>query len=103
MPAFKTVLLLVLLPAVASLHAQEAAGPQSAAAPPAEATPPAATPPAAYGDAELASYFAAGTLKKAADALQAGQPAQALKLLPKHPDELPGQWLRAFALRAADR
>jgi soluble lytic murein transglycosylase len=97
MPAFKTVLLLVLLPAAASLHAQDPAGPQGAA------PPAAATPPGAYGDAELSSYFASGKLKKAADALQAGQAAQALKLLPKHPEDPPAQWLRAFVLRAANQ
>ena len=57
--------------------------------------------PAAYGDAELASYFASGPLKQAAAELQAGNAAHALKLIPARAQETPERWLRAQALRVA--
>ena len=57
----------------------------------------------AYGDAELASYFASGPLKQAAAELQAGNAARALKLIPVKSTDFPVRWLRALALRAAGR
>ena len=57
--------------------------------------------PAAYGDAELASYFASGPLKQAAAELQAGNAAHALKVIPARAQETPERWLRAQALRVA--
>src|SRR5229473_1695658 len=85
---------------------EEAAQPEAKAAQPeGEAAQPEgkAASAASYGEAELASYFASGPLKRAADALQAGRAAQALKLLPRRPEDVPARWLRALALRAADR
>ncbi len=93
MPVSKTVLLLALAFGAAPLRAEDSTEPASAPAPVV----------AAYGDAELASYFASGPLKRAADAVQAGHAAQALKLLPRKPEDPPARWLRALALRAADR
>src|SRR5919202_2352409 len=58
---------------------------------------------AAYGDAELAPYFASGRSKRAFAELQAGRAARALKLIPEKPDDVPTRWLRALALRAANR
>ncbi|MFL5450866.1 MAG: transglycosylase SLT domain-containing protein [Myxococcales bacterium] len=55
----------------------------------------------AFGDAELAPYFAAGPLKQAAAEVEAGRGAQALKLIPAKPQTVPAKWLRAFALRAS--
>jgi len=128
MPVSRTVLLLALVSlGTAPLRAEDAAQPEEEAAQPegeaaqpdakaaqpeAKAAQPeakAAQPEAkaesaaAYGEVELASYFASGPLKRAADALQAGRAAQALKLLPRRPEDVPARWLRALALRAADR
>ncbi len=121
MPVSRTVLLLALVSlGTAPLRAEDAAQPEEEAAQPeAKAAQPegeAAQPEAkaaqpegkaasaaSYGEAELASYFASGPLKRAADALQAGRAAQALKLLPRRPEDVPARWLRALALRAADR
>jgi hypothetical protein len=57
----------------------------------------------AYGDAELASYFASPPLNQAAAELQAGNAARALKLIPARLMDFPARWLRAMALRAAGR
>src|SRR4051812_1278198 len=93
MPVSRTVLLVVLVSlGTAPLRAEDSAQPESETA-----------SGAAYGEAELASVFAAGPLKPAADALQAGRAAQALKLLPKKAGDFPARWLRALSLRAADR
>ena len=55
----------------------------------------------AFGDRELAPYFAAPPWKAALAELQAGRAAEALKLIPARPKDAPGRWLRALALRAA--
>ena len=93
MPLSRTVLLLGLVSlGAAPLRAETSA-------PPERETEVAA----AYGEAELAPYFEAGPLKRAAAELQAGRAAQALRLIRKKPDDFAGRWLRALALRAADR
>ncbi len=55
----------------------------------------------AFGNRELAPYFAAPPLKTALAALQAGRAAEALRLIPPRPKEAPVRWLRALALKAA--
>jgi len=89
MRASKTVLLLwlVTLGSVA-VRAEESARDESAPA---------------YGDAELLPYFASGPSKRAFAELQAGRAARALKLIPEKADDAPTRWLRALALRAANR
>jgi peptidoglycan lytic transglycosylase len=57
----------------------------------------------AYGDAELAPYFASGPLKEAFAEFQAGRAGQALKLLPNRPRASAELWLRAQALRATGK
>ena len=54
----------------------------------------------AYGEPQLAPYYAAAPAKTAFAELQAGHAARALQLLPVNPKEVPLRWLRALALRA---
>src|SRR5207302_5142992 len=55
-----------------------------------------------YGEAELAPYFESAPLKRAAAELQAGHAAQAMRLIPRKPEDVAGRWLRALALRGAN-
>ncbi len=74
-------------------HAQEVEEDESEpAAAPADPSGP------SIADADLAPYFT-GNSKKARAALDAGQPKQALALLPGKPKDAPAHWLRAEALR----
>ncbi|HKB76859.1 MAG TPA: tetratricopeptide repeat protein, partial [Myxococcales bacterium] len=92
MPASRTVLLLGLVSLGAASAYAEASAPAEREA-----------EVAAYGDAELAPWFEAGPLKRAAAELQSGHAARALSLIPRKPEDAAGRWLRALALRAADR
>src|SRR2546428_2118747 len=92
MPVFRTVLLLGLVSLGAAPLRAESSSPDE---------PDAAEAPIAYGDPELAPYFAVGPLKRAAAELQAGRAAVGLRFIPAKSQEFPAQWLRALALRAA--
>src|SRR2546428_13116160 len=92
MPVFRTVLLLGLVSLGAAPLRAESSAPDE---------PDAAEAPIAYGDPELAPYFAVGPLKRAAAELQAGRAALALRFIPAESPEVPARWVRARALRAA--
>src|SRR6266404_8387148 len=57
----------------------------------------------AIGEAQLAPYFTSSRLKSALSELQAGRAANALRYLPSRPADVPTRWLKALALKAADR
>jgi peptidoglycan lytic transglycosylase len=57
----------------------------------------------AIGEPQLAPYFTTPALRSALSELQAGRAESALRYLPARPEEPPVKWLKALALKAADR
>ena len=77
---------------------------------PAPGDPPAQEPDAeavergpAITEADLAPYFTSPERTAAASELQAGRARNALRHLPRKPTDSPTKWLKALALRAAER